>query len=150
MQKKDLTWSEFEQKTLELVKKIKADPEHKKFKNILALTRGGLIPAYFVARELGIKNIKTMCLVSYGDTREQSEIKHLKIDGFSEEIYDPEHWLIIDDICDSGKTLDFVEAMYPKTKSACVYVKEIRDCDYYAEKVPNELWLNFPWERYDE
>ncbi|PID70013.1 hypothetical protein CSB37_04110 [bacterium DOLZORAL124_38_8] len=147
--KKDLTWQEFEAEAVELGKKIKAQHPNK-FKHILALTRGGLIPAYFLARELGIKSIKTMCLVSYGDTRDQDEIKHLKIDGFSEEITNTDEWLVVDDICDTGKTLDFVETVYPNIESACLYIKEHRSCTYYNQQVPNELWLNFPWERYEK
>lgn len=149
MEKKDLTWQEFEEKTIELAEVIKKDPAHKGFKYILALTRGGLIPAYFIARELGLKKIKTLCLRSYGDTREQEEIEHLPVDGFDEKIHNVEDWLVIDDICDTGKTLTFVEAKYPGIKSACVYKKHHRDCTYSAKQVPNELWLNFPWEKYE-
>ncbi len=145
-QKLILSWKEFEDQMVEVSKKIQ-EKKQGKVKHILALTRGGLIPAYFLARELGIKSIKTMCLVSYGDTQKQEEIQHLTVDGFSEEIENVDEWIVVDDICDTGTTLSFVENKYPGIESACLYVKEHRDCNFYYKQVPNSTWLVFPWEK---
>src|SRR5215475_13565027 len=47
------------------------------FAVIVAVTRGGLVPAAIVARELGIRVIETVCVASYDDTR-QGPLKVLK------------------------------------------------------------------------
>src|SRR6201990_225996 len=49
---------------------------------VIASTRGGLVPAAIVARELGVRVIDTVCIASYDHTQ-QGELKVLK--GVSEE-----------------------------------------------------------------
>src|ERR1700727_3606978 len=47
------------------------------FAAIVCVTRGGLVPAAIVARELGIRLIETVCVSSYDHTR-QGDLKVLK------------------------------------------------------------------------
>src|SRR5580704_13284120 len=47
------------------------------FNAIVCITRGGLVPAAIVARELGIRLIATVCVSSYDHTR-QGDLKILK------------------------------------------------------------------------
>src|SRR5262249_31069756 len=47
------------------------------FEAIVCITRGGLVPAGIVARELGIRVIETVCIASYDHTR-QTDLKVLK------------------------------------------------------------------------
>src|ERR1700689_2933888 len=47
------------------------------FEAIVCITRGGLVPAGIVARELGIRLIETVCVASYDRTR-QGELTVLK------------------------------------------------------------------------
>ncbi len=62
---------------------------------VVAVTRGGLVPAAIVARELEIRLIDTICIATYED-RERGEPKILKeVPG------DGEGWLIIDDLVDT-------------------------------------------------
>ena len=44
---------------------------------MIAITRGGLVPAAIVARELGVRVIDTVCVTSYDHTR-QTDLKVLK------------------------------------------------------------------------
>ena len=53
------------------------------FHAIIAITRGGLVPAAIVARELGIRIIDTVCIASYDHTK-QGDLKVLK--GISAEV----------------------------------------------------------------
>ena len=58
--------------------------EHDYFKGIVAITRGGLVPAAIVARELDIRLVDTVCVSSYDwqDHRGEVEIlKTLRMDG---------------------------------------------------------------------
>src|SRR5580692_8785347 len=47
------------------------------FEAVVCITRGGLVPAAIVARELGIRVIETVCVASYAHTQ-QGELRVLK------------------------------------------------------------------------
>ena len=47
------------------------------FTAVIGITRGGLVPAAIVARELGVRVIDTVCVASY-DHQSQGELKLLK------------------------------------------------------------------------
>src|SRR6202795_2078940 len=48
------------------------------FEAIVAITRGGLVPAAIVARELNLRTIETVCVSSYHDYNNQGDLKVLK------------------------------------------------------------------------
>lgn len=48
------------------------------FTAIVAITRGGLVPAGIIARELGVRTIETVCIASYHDYDDQGELKVIK------------------------------------------------------------------------
>src|SRR5690606_30925897 len=90
---------------------------------IVCITRGGLVPAAIISRELGVRLIETVCVASYHDYTEQGDLKVLKeiAPGLTEN--DGEGVLIIDDLTDTGKTAAIVRAMMPKAHFATVYAK---------------------------
>lgn len=119
-----------------------------RFKFILAITKGGLIPAYFIADNLNIKVIKTICLSSYKNKWIQWPIVHHAIDGFMEDIKHPNDWLIVDDLSDTGFTLEYIKRKYPKVKTAVLLQKKTWGikADYFAQEVDN-IWIKFPHEQ---
>ena len=80
-------------------------------KGIIAITRGGLIPAALIARELNVRLIDTVCIKSY-DHMEQDSLEVLK--GVD---HDGEGWLLVDDLVDTGKTARKVREMLPRRTS---------------------------------
>lgn len=117
--------------------------EHDYFKGIIAITRGGLVPASIVARELDIRLIETVCVSSYDwqDQRGEIEIlKPLQMDG--------EGWLLIDDLVDTGRTARSVREMLPKAHFATVYAKPLGRplVDTYVTEVSQDTWILFPWD----
>ena len=70
------------------------------FKGVIAVTRGGLVPAAIVARELELRLIDTACLASYHG-QEKGEVNVLKA---PDNAGDGEGWLIVDDLVDTGET----------------------------------------------
>src|SRR5438093_1593059 len=77
------------------------------FELVVALPRGGLVPAAIVARELGIRVIDTVCVSSYEHTT-QGEVRLLK--GVGRDALAAaggggrgEGVLIVDDLVDTGK-----------------------------------------------
>ncbi|PPR24254.1 MAG: Xanthine phosphoribosyltransferase [Alphaproteobacteria bacterium MarineAlpha10_Bin2] len=112
------------------------------FEGIASITRGGLVPAAIVARELDIRLVDTICVSSY-DHQDQSEVIIIKgLEG------DGEGWLIIDDLVDTGKTARVVRNMLPKAHLACVYAKPLGKplVDSYITEVSQDTWIFFPWD----
>ena len=112
------------------------------WKGIVAITRGGLVPASIIARELEIRLVDTVCISSY-DFKELGESKILK----SVDI-DDENWLLVDDLVDTGRTAGIVKDMLPKAHFATVYAKpEGRPLvDTYITEVSQDTWILFPWD----
>ena len=56
--------------------------------------------------------------------------------------------LIVDDLVDSGKTLELVRKLYPKAHFATVYAKPHGkpQVDTYVTEVSQDTWIFFPWD----
>jgi len=114
----------------------------KTWQGIIAITRGGLVPASIIARELEIRLVDTVCISSY-DFKEMGESKILKpVD------IDDEDWLLVDDLVDTGRTANIVRDMLPKAHFATVYAKpEGRPLvDTFITEVSQDTWILFPWD----
>jgi xanthine phosphoribosyltransferase len=124
----------------------KQGPDNGDWKAVVAITRGGMAPAMIVARELGIRTVDTISVKSY-DHQAQSELTVLKapdaaITGDGTGI------LVIDDLVDSGKTLELVRRLYPKAHFATVYAKPKGRpmVDTFITEVSQDTWIFFPWD----
>ncbi len=112
------------------------------WQGIVAVTRGGLVPAAIIARELDIRLVDTVCVASYDD-REHGEVVVLKsIAG------DGSGWLIVDDLVDTGYTARVVREMLPKAHFATVYAKPAGRplVDTFVTEVSQDTWILFPWD----
>ena len=112
------------------------------YARIVAITRGGLVPAHIIARELDIRLIDTVCISTYDDQtqREAAVLKAIAGDGTG--------WLIVDDLVDTGKTGRIVREMLPKAHFATVYAKPAGRpvVDTYITEVSQDTWILFPWD----
>ena len=112
------------------------------WKGIVAITRGGLVPAAIIARELELRLIDTICVATY-DHQSLGALKVLKsVDG------NGEGWLVVDDLVDTGTTMRAVRQMLPKAHVTSVYVKPAgRDlADSHGTEVSQDTWIFFPWD----
>ena len=112
------------------------------FEGIVAVTRGGLVPAAIVARELNIRLVDTVCVSSY-DHKDQGTVEILKgIDG------DGANWLIVDDLVDTGATARIVRDMLPQAHFATIYAKPDGKplVDSFVTEVSQNTWILFPWD----
>ena len=112
------------------------------WQGVIAVTRGGLVPAAIVARELEIRLIDTVCIASYDD-KTQGELSVLKRpDG------DGKGWLIVDDLVDTGTTAQAVRDLLPEAHFATVYAKPAGrpKVDTYITEVSQDTWILFPWD----
>jgi xanthine phosphoribosyltransferase len=117
------------------------------FQAIVTVTRGGLVPAAIVARELGIRLIETICVSSYNHTQ-QGQLKVLK--GVAPELAHKrgEDVLIVDDLVDTGQTARIVRDLLPIAHFATVYAKPMGRpmVDTFITEVSQDTWICFPWE----
>lgn len=125
------------------VRELCAPLIQRRFKGIIAVARGGLIPAGLIARELDIRLVDTICLKSYDKMEQQSGVEVLK--GID---HDGEGWLLVDDLVDTGKTARIVREMLPKAHFLTVYAKpEGRELvDQFHSEVAQDCWIQFPWD----
>ena len=118
---------------------------------IVCVTRGGLVPAAIIARELGIRLIETVCVASYHDYKEQGGLEVLKPIGRA--IVDlaggkGSAVLVIDDLVDTGKTARVVRDLLPDAHFATVYAKPMGRplVDTFITEVSQDTWIYFPWD----
>jgi xanthine phosphoribosyltransferase len=111
---------------------------------VVAVTRGGLVPAAIVARELEVRLIDTVCIASY-DHKTQGAASILKP---PEAAGAGEGWLIVDDLVDTGKTARVVRDMLPEAHFATVYAKPAGRplVDTFVTEVSQDTWILFPWD----
>src|SRR6202030_2799504 len=104
------------------------------FHAVIAITRGGLVPAAIVARELGVRIIDTVCIASYDPA---------KLGGGT-----GKGLLIVDDLVDTGKTGRMVRDLLPDAHFATVYAKPKGRplVDTFITEVSQDTWIYFPWD----
>ena len=121
-------------------------PDNGAWKAVVAITRGGMAPAMIAARELDIRLVDTISIKSY-DHQHQSEATVLKQPD-PEMMGDGTGVLIIDDLVDSGKTLEVVRRMYPNAHFATVYAKPKGRplVQTFITEVSQDTWIFFPWD----
>ncbi len=114
------------------------------FKGIIAITRGGMIPAAIVARELELRLIDTVSVVTY----DEEKIGDPLVTKQPTVSADGEGFLIIDDLVDTGSTARVVRAMLPKAHFATLYAKPAGKplVDSFITEVSQSTWILFPWD----
>ncbi|EHM00912.1 xanthine phosphoribosyltransferase [Acetobacteraceae bacterium AT-5844] len=114
------------------------------WKGIVAITRGGLIPAAIVARELDCRLIESTSIVTYDE-----EVKGEPVVAKAPVAAgDGEGWLVLDDLVDTGTTLKVVRKLLPKAHYATVYAKPAGKplVDTFVTEVSQDTWILFPWD----
>lgn len=140
-------WDEFHQHCKKLVQLLKNKGTYNK---IVAVSRGGLVPAGILAYELSIRNCETINMSSYDDSpiapdslrRDDAEIELRAAVSHVDS-----QTLIVDDLADTGRTFRILRQMYPQAIYCSVFSKEAgkSSVDVYAKELP-EGWVVFPWD----
>ena len=141
-----VSWDQFHRDSRALAWRLNGEGP---FEACVAITRGGLVPAAIVARELNIRTVDCVAVKSY-DHQNQGGIKVLKA-------IDPailalakagRKVLIVDDLVDTGATARVVRDMLPGAHFATVYAKpKGREMvDTFITEVSQDTWIFFPWD----
>ena len=109
---------------------------------IVSVTRGGMVPACIVARELEVRLVDTICIKTYDhqDMAQPEILKSVSDDGTDV--------LIIDDLVDTGATAKVVRGLLPLAHYATVYAKPAgRELvDTFVTEVSQDTWIFLPWD----
>jgi xanthine phosphoribosyltransferase len=141
-----VTWDQFHRDSRALAWRLQGQGP---FDAVVAIARGGLVPATIVARELNIRVVESVAVKSY-DHQNQGEIRVLK--AISPEIVASAgkgaRILIVDDLVDTGATARVVRDMLPGAHFASVYAKpKGREMvDTFITEVSQDTWIFFPWD----
>lgn len=147
-----VSWDQFHRDCKALAWRLAGMADAKgEWKAIVSITRGGLVPAAIIARELGVRKIETVCIASYHEYKEQGDLELIK--SISQELIDEcggdgEGILVIDDLTDTGKTAAKVREMLPRAHIATVYAKPkgVPMADTFVTEVSQDTWIFFPWD----
>ncbi len=136
-----ISWEQLHKDARALARRV---AERGPFQGIVAVTRGGLVPAAVLARELNIRLVRTLCISSY-DWKEQGPgvqcLMHA-MDG------DGDGWLIVDDLVDTGSTAQEVRKLLPKGLFVTLYAKPAGKphVDMFVSEVSQDTWILLPWD----
>lgn len=159
------TWADIERQTHEILRQIHLDRWRPDY--VVGLTRGGLVPANLISQYLECR-METL-KVSLRDGMEQESNLWMAEDAFGHEMEKPKNILIVDDINDTGATLNYIREDWPSgcfpddprwsgvwgnnVRVACLYDNESSlsklDVAYSAvtvNKADKDVWIVFPWE----
>ena len=133
-----VTWAEVHRDTKLLVNRlIDAGP----WRGIVGISRGGLVPATILAREMEIRYVDTICIASY-DEKDQSKITLIK--SPAEAVADAgKDWLLADDLVDTGATMRAAKELLPESHVAIVYAKPggMPYVDTFVHEVAQAVWI---------
>jgi xanthine phosphoribosyltransferase len=140
-----VSWDQFHRDARALAWRLSAAG---RFSGMVAITRGGLVPAAIVARELDMRIIDTFCVASYAREKIQGEVKILKSVLPETARGEGDGLLVIDDLADTGATVKLIRAVLPKAHVATVYAKPLGRplVDTFITEVSQDTWIYFPWD----
>ena len=145
MDKQYITWEEIKNLSDELATKIQSHCQDIETATLIAVSRGGLVPAQLIAYKLNIRDVRVMKLISYNENNIREEIKDISTDR----LFDGNNVYIIDDLADSGETIKYIRKNFPNS-NICTLLK--KEC---CQETPNisttkviasKTWLVFPWD----
>ena len=122
------------------------------FAAMVAVTRGGLVPAAIVARELSIRAVETVSIASY-----RAETAAASTQGVAT-VLKPlapaylatggDGLVVIDDLVDTGQTVRALRQLLPRAHYACVYATPAGRplVDTVVADVAQRTWIYFPWD----
>lgn len=137
------SWHEMHREATDLADQV---ARHGPWRGLIAVSRGGLVPAAIVARVLDIHLIETICIASY-DGKEKGPPEVIKPSPAA--AGKGRGWLLVDDVADSGATAEAARRMLPEAHYATLYVKPagLPFVDTFLRQVDQDVWIDFPWDR---
>jgi hypoxanthine phosphoribosyltransferase len=167
MKKVYVSWSDVHRQVQELVRQMWLDQWRPDY--VVGITRGGLVPANLISQYLGCR-METLKVSLRDDSQGESNL-WMAEDAFGHNMEHPKNILIVDDINDTGATLNYIREDWP---SGCfpdnprwtevwgsnVRVAVLVDNESSKSEIPvsysavdinkaeQDSWIVFPWEEW--
>lgn len=144
MNKHYISWEEIQNWSNIIAEKIAADCADISQMTLVAVSRGGLVPAQLIAYKLNIRDIRVMKLISYDNENKRGETKDISTDR----LFDGDDVYFIDDLADSGETIRYLRSRFPQARQCTLITKDCcnENPDLTAVHLPGDSWLVFPWD----
>lgn len=141
-----IQWTTIEWYCDDLVRLIQ--PSVIPIKKIVAIARGGMVPASIIANALDIRDVHAIPISSYVEMA-KAEFLSQPFAPHTISMWNKHDTLFVDDIVDSGDTYRFIQRHFPKTRFAALMVRSSSPVvsDFYAHIFQGNDWIVFPWEK---
>jgi hypoxanthine phosphoribosyltransferase len=156
------SWKDIEKQTQEILRQITVNGWRPDY--VVGLTRGGLVPANLISQYLGCR-METLKVSFRNDEQCESNL------WMGEDAYEGKNILIVDDINDSGATLNWIKEDWASgclpsdSKWNTVWATNVRVAVLYDNEASNSkmpisysavdinktndpCWVVFPWEEW--
>jgi len=139
-------WERLHHDTRILADRLLGRPE--RYRGIVAVARGGLVPAAILARELDLRLVETICMCSYQEDHRRGALQVLKGPPPGGGAEAGAGMLVVDDLSDTGATARAVRERLPGATLVTLYVKPQGRTmvDLFVDAVPQDCWILFPWD----
>jgi hypoxanthine phosphoribosyltransferase len=145
-----LSWEQIDCSVYTLANRLKANPSLTPVR-IIAIARGGLIPAVMLSHYLGIRDVQMINAISYADDGKRNHGLLIDIGRSVMDTINSRLTLIMDDIYDTGHTMETIDDLAPLAQKVCIVSKKFKEemiTDViFDRKVSKDVWVKFPWER---
>lgn len=116
---------------------------------VVAIARGGLLPAGAIAYGLGVKNCGAINVEFYTGIGTVLDAPELLPPELDLTYLDGRRVLLVDDVADSGRTLDLAVRLLTgrgaEVRSAVIYTKPTTIVQPDFDWKRTDLWIDFPW-----
>jgi hypoxanthine phosphoribosyltransferase len=123
-----LSWDQFHRACDDVTEQLRGDVRIKRTSPIIAVPRGGMVAAAIVAYGLRLDRIWAL------------DTDFIQSSGRDDLV-------VIDDICDTGKTFKELRRAFPNAVFAAPFVKMLGRplCAYWSQAVPQDTWIVMPY-----
>lgn len=137
-----VTWDDVRAKVWVLFEQLQDEP----IDLIVGISRGGLIPGVMLSHKLDVP-FTPLQWQTRDDTMERDFLSLVQLGKLKET--GPKNILFVDDICDTGKTINEIRSQVPNGRWAVLYSKmDNMGIDFIGKRVYNvNKWIVFPWEK---
>lgn len=141
-----VTWADLHADARALARGLLARQPGTAWKGIVAITRGGLVPAAVLARELGLRIVDTLCIASYDGDR-QGTLRTMKLPRDAAADHGA-GWILVDDIIDSGATARAARNLLTEAVFCTLFQKPQGRgvADLFVHEIAQDIWVHFPWD----
>jgi len=136
----------------ECLEKVCEEIYFRKTLSLVAISRGGLVPARYIAKRLGIRRIYSLGIEFYDDDDSKMKIPYV-YQRLTNTFKPEDRVLIVDDIADSGETFKIAikevrDAGAEKIETCTIHYKpqSAYKPTYIGKVVSDKDWIVFPWE----